>query len=374
MLAGGRYRLERELGRGGMATVHLGHDVELGRPVAVKILAAQLAGDEELRARFVREARLAARLSHPNIVQVFDAGEDDGLPYIVMEHVPGATLAEELRRSGRLPAGRTVDLGLQVCAGLEHAHAAGLVHRDVKPQNLILRDDGVVKIADFGIARAAETTQLTQTGSVLGTAAYLAPEQAAGERVTAAADIYSLGVVLYELLTGKTPYAFESLAELVDKQRHAPVRPIRGLARDVPEGLEETIMRCLARNPSYRPASAAELARELTGAAPEPPTMPLPERSVVRASEVTTGPLPRERPEPQRGPRRTSAAVVAALGLALVAAAVGIWAGGADLGGGRSGSKTKPGTTTVSVPPVPPSDDPAVQARNLSDWLRDRAG
>ena len=198
-----RYRLERPLGHGGMASVHLARDTELDRPVAVKLLAENLSGDESVHRRFVREARLAARLSHPNVVSVFDAGEDGGRPYIVMEYVDGENLAELLARRGRIPPDEARGLALQAAQGLAHAHAAGLVHRDVKPQNLILRRDGTLKVADFGIARAAEATALTQAGTVLGTAAYLSPEQALGEEVTPATDVYSLGVVLYELLTGR---------------------------------------------------------------------------------------------------------------------------------------------------------------------------
>ena len=190
----GRYRLERPLGHGGMATVYLAHDVELDRPVAVKLLAESLAGDQAFRRRFLREARLAARLSHPNVVGVYDAGEaEDGRPYIVMEYVDGSTLEGR----GRLPPREAVGLAVQACHGLAHAHAAGLVHRDVKPHNLLLRSDGTLKVADFGIARAAEATALTQVGTVLGTAAYLAPEQATGGEVTPATDVYSLGAVLY---------------------------------------------------------------------------------------------------------------------------------------------------------------------------------
>src|SRR5438876_1114051 len=167
----GRYTVERRLGGGGMAVVYLARDEELDRLVAVKVLAENLAGDEEFRERFLREARMAARLSHPNVVSVFDAGEDDGRPYIVMEYVNGEKVADELERRKRFTAAQAVDLALQVCGGLDHAHAAGLVHRDVKPGNLLRREDGLVKIADFGIAPAAETTDLAQVGTVLGTVA-----------------------------------------------------------------------------------------------------------------------------------------------------------------------------------------------------------
>jgi serine/threonine-protein kinase len=186
-----------------------------------------------------------------------------------MEHVPGTTLAE----LGQIAPTRAVELAIQACHGLAHAHAAGLVHRDVKPQNLLLREDGTVKVADFGIARAAETTALTQVGTVLGTAAYLSPEQALGEEVTTAADVYSLGAVLYELLGGRPPYEFDSLADLAAKQSSGQIVPVGELAPEVPRGVEDAVMRSLARNPAYRPASAAAFAHEL-GAEGEP-TVPL---------------------------------------------------------------------------------------------------
>src|SRR6185312_8060205 len=236
-LGGGRYRLDRSLGHGGMATVFLARDEELDRPVAIKLLAENLAGDSAFRDRFLREARLAARLSHPNVVSVYDAGEaEDGRPFMVMEYVPGKTLAEV----GRPTPAEAVGLVLQACQGLAHAHEAGLVHRDVKPQNLLLRDDGVLKVADFGIARAAETTALTQVGTVLGTAAYLSPEQALGEEVTPATDVYSL-------------------ADLAAKQREEPITPVSELAPEVSPQVEDAVMRALARNPAYRPPSAAAL-------------------------------------------------------------------------------------------------------------------
>ncbi|HZC29393.1 MAG TPA: serine/threonine-protein kinase, partial [Gaiellaceae bacterium] len=210
----GRYRIVRRLGAGGMAVVELAHDLQLDRPVAIKLLGENLLGDADVRRRFVREARSAARLAHPNVVRVFDTGEAAGRPFIVMEYVAGASLAAVLHERGKLPPDEVVRLGMQASAGLGHAHGHDLVHRDVKPQNLILRDDGTLKIADFGLVRGDETTHVTRDGTLLGTAAYIAPEQAAGAEVTAAADIYSLGAVFYELLTGRPPYEFRSLVEL----------------------------------------------------------------------------------------------------------------------------------------------------------------
>ncbi len=362
-----------------MASVFLAHDEELDRPVAVKILAAHLASEPGLYERFVREARMAARLSHPNVVQVFDAGEEDERPYIVMEYVPGRTVADELGTKGKLEADRVVDLALQVCGGLELAHSSGLVHRDVKPQNLLLRDDGTVKIADFGIARAVEATNLTQIGSILGTAAYLSPEQAEGEPVTAAADIYSLGVVLYELLTGRTPHEFSSLADLVVKQREEPIRALSDLEPSVPHALEAVVMRCLARNPDYRPASAAELARELAAASPEPPTVPLPRTSGVRATDIATVPLDASTPplpavtagRPRRArrdfalPGRGVLAAVLLGVLVAVGVALAVWSGG---DGSEPEQEQRP-----TVEPVPQSGDAGDQARNLADWLRENS-
>jgi serine/threonine protein kinase len=376
-LAAGRYRVERTLGQGGMAAVYLAHDAELERPVAIKVLAEHLASDEAFRERFLREARMAAKLSHPNVVHVYDQGDEDGVPFIVMEYVDGTTLGDELRRSGPFPPARVVDLALQICGGLEHAHASGLVHRDIKPGNLLLREDGTVKIADFGIARAAQATKLTQIGSVLGTAAYLSPEQAVGEQVTAAADIYSLGCVLFELLTGRTPYVFETLPELVVKQREAPITPIRELRPDVPAELEAAVMHCLARRPDYRPGSAAALAQELAAGSPEPPTEAIPRPSGVRATDVATVPLTQSAstaPLPRtRMPRRDFALPRTAtwLAFAVVAALVFVVLLFALSSGDGDGGEEP--AEPVVVEPVPPADDPADQARNLAEWLRQHA-
>jgi serine/threonine protein kinase len=346
----GRYRLERRLGHGAMASVYLARDSELDRPVAVKLLAENVAADEGLRERFVREARLAARLSHPNVVSIFDAGADEDRPFIVMEYVEGETLAELLAGRGLLPPDEARQLALQACRGLAHAHDAGLIHRDVKPQNLLLRTDGTLKIADFGIARAAEGTALTQAGTVLGTAAYLSPEQALGEEVTAATDIYSLGAVLYELLTGNPPLEPESLADLAEKQRRPSIVPVRELAPDVRRDLEDIVMRCLARNPAYRPRSADELERELAPGLPEPPTEP----------------LSRLRP-PHRTRRRAFwLGLAGALALAAILLAVTLIGSGSP----------KPAATTGprAVPAIPRGADPQEQARNIAAWIRRYSG
>jgi serine/threonine protein kinase len=369
----GRYQVEDVLGGGGMALVYRARDEELDRPVAIKLLADNLAADEAFRKRFLREARLAAQLAHPNVVQVYDSGEADGRPYIVMEYVEGETLAELLSRRGRVPPAEAVELALQVCSGLEHAHRAGLIHRDIKPQNLLIRGDGTVKIVDFGIARSARGTRLTETGSVLGTAAYLAPEQAAGEEVTPAADVYAVGVVLYELLAGRTPHTAESLTQFLVSGHDQSIPELRELAPEVPEALEDVVMRCLARIPEYRPPSAGALAASLSATSGELPTA-----AVSRDEDTAEAPTRLAAPagtrvaatsetavRPAARRPRTAALAIGAVALAL---AVGGWMAFSDDSDPDPGSGSSP---PAQAPQVDTS--PAEQARDFSAWLRDNS-
>jgi eukaryotic-like serine/threonine-protein kinase len=272
-----RYKLERRLGVGGMSTVQLAFDTRLERNVAVKLLAEHLAEDKSFVARFRREALAAARLVHPNVVQVFDFGLDDetGRNFIVMEHVDGQSCAEILRDQGALPPREAVSILVQACRGLDYAHRNGVVHRDVKPGNLLRANDGgVVKLADFGIAKAAEDSEITKAGSVLGTAAYLSPEQARGEKAGPPADLYALGVVSYQLLTGRLPYDAASLTDLARMQEASPPISPSDVNPDVPRALGEAVMRALHPLPEGRYEGALEMADALEagleGIAPEP--------------------------------------------------------------------------------------------------------
>ena len=356
----GRYELVRPLGHGAMATVDLARDVELDRPVALKRLAENLARDDELRRRFLREARLAARLGHPNVVRVFDVGEDDGRPFIAMEYVEGETLAELVARRGRLPAREAAGLGMQMCAGLAAAHAAGLVHRDVKPQNLLLGTDGTLKLGDFGIAAGHEGTRLTLAGTVLGTAGYLAPEQARGEQVTAAADVYAVGAVLYELLTGEPSRRAASLAELGAENGFRPP-DLSARAPDAPPELVAAIVACLAFRPEDRPPSAAALARLLAPVASEAETLSLPPDPAQRATEILA---PTATRSSRRRPLRRTAAAAAAL---VAAAAAGL---AVALANGGGGSAPRPKHRPRAVAPAAAGSSVAQQARNFEDWLR----
>ncbi len=271
-----RYRLEGRLGVGGMSTVRLAFDTRLERNVAVKLLAEHLAEDASFVARFRREALAAARLVHPNVVQVFDFGldEETNRNFIVMEHVDGQSCAEILRDQGARPPDEAVSILVQACRGLDYAHRNGVVHRDVKPGNLLRSHEGVVKLADFGIAKAAEDSEITKAGSVLGTAAYLSPEQARGEKAGPPADLYALGVVSYQLLTGRLPYEAASLTDLARLQEASPPGSPSDVNPDVPRALGEAVMRALHPLPEGRYEGALEMADALSagleGIAPDP--------------------------------------------------------------------------------------------------------
>ena len=259
----GRYLIERRLGAGGMSTVFQARDTVLERSVAVKLLAEHLADDEDFVYRFRREALSAARLQHPNIVQVFDSGQDPASErhYIVMEYVDGPSAADMLREHKQLDIEKTVELVRDACHGLDYAHRAGVVHRDVKPGNLLFAEEmGITKLADFGIAKAAEQTRITQVGSVLGTAAYLSPEQARGEEAGPPSDIYSLGVCAYQFLTGRLPHEYGSLTELALKQQEDAVAPVTDYRPEVPHELDAAVRMALERDPEARYSSALEMA------------------------------------------------------------------------------------------------------------------
>ena len=347
-LAGERYELEDRLGHGGMATVYRARDLKLDREVAIKLLADNFAGDDEVRKRFSREARLAARLDHPNVVQVFDVGEEEDRLFIVMEHVEGGTLEDRLNRRGRsFDRDEALRLLGQLCQGLGHAHAKKLVHRDIKPQNLLLRDsDDCLKITDFGIARAAEeTTRLTRPGKVIGTDRYMAPEQLADGRITPATDVYACGVVSDELLP-------ESRS---------------------PE-LHQIVARCLRDDPAERFGDASELGEALAtvegngtvGVVRRIMSQGRPTRPLSAGAATTDWPAPTDvRPGK---PRRRMRFVVA---LALIAAAAIVGAVIAIGPGDSSPPSTAKQERRAAAPVVVPrSDDPATQAKQLSDFLR----
>jgi serine/threonine protein kinase len=259
-----RYELRELAGSGGMADVYLAHDEVLDRPVALKLLKDHLAQDHEFVERFRYEARSAASLSHPHIVPVFAWGEtQDATCYIVMEYLPGGTLKRRIISEGALPARTAVAVALQISEALRAAHEHGIIHRDIKPHNILITDSGHVKVADFGIARAAETTTSSDHGDILGTAHYISPEQAMGEPVSPASDLYSLGVVLYEMLTGRVPFEVESLSELPAAHAGGPPPHPRELNPEIPEGTDALVIRLLCRDPEDRYASANQLIKDL---------------------------------------------------------------------------------------------------------------
>lgn len=258
-----RYELLEKIGEGGMARVYRGRDHLLKRNIAIKVLKDQMTGDADFVKRFRREAQSAAGLSHPNIVNIYDVGEDGGIYYIVMEYVEGKNLKQHIREKGRLPAGEAVSIARQIAEALAQAHAAGVIHRDIKPQNIIFSRDGQVKVADFGIAIAADGSTLTCSDSIVGSVHYFSPEQARGNLAGKHSDLYSLGVILYEMVTGQVPFTGESPVSVAMKHIQEPVLPPRRLAGDIPEPLERIILKAVEKNAAGRYGSAVELLDDL---------------------------------------------------------------------------------------------------------------
>jgi eukaryotic-like serine/threonine-protein kinase len=309
---GGRYRLEEQLSSTQMADVWLAHDPVLERRVVVKLLAP-----EADRQRFEREARAVAALTHPNIVQLYDYGDEGGRPYMVLEHVPGGTLAERLPDSGPLPDPETRAIATDIAAGLGYAHAQGVVHRDLKPGNVLFDAEDRAKIADFGIARVQGIDTLTEDGTILGTAAYMSPEQVAGEPATAASDVYAFGILLYRMLSGRLPFEAENPLDLAAMQRDVEAPPLRSIRPDVPADLAALATAALAKQPSRRPPDGAALLSGLQ--APE-----LPGAAVPDAAAAPTQLMRRPAARRRMWPRLVIAgAVLVAAGIAVAVLAFG---------------------------------------------------
>ena len=264
-----RYQIIRTLGEGGMANVYLGYDTILERNVAVKVLRGDLANDEKFVRRFQREALSASSLSHPNIVEMYDVGEDDGQYYIVMEYVEGKTLKQLLKKRGSLTITEVIDIMSQLTDGMAHAHDSFIIHRDIKPQNIMILENGVIKITDFGIAMALNSTQLTQTNSVMGSVHYLPPEQANGKGSTIKSDIYSMGILMYELLSGGVPYKGDNAVEIALKHLKEPLPSIKKVLPEIPQSIENIILKSTAKNPQNRYKDAREMYNDIVTALSE---------------------------------------------------------------------------------------------------------
>ncbi|MEN0137719.1 MAG: serine/threonine-protein kinase [Rhodococcus sp. (in: high G+C Gram-positive bacteria)] len=334
----GRYQLRGVLGRGGMADVHDGWDLRLERPVAVKVLRPELASVPDTRRRFEAEARLAATLNHPNVVAVHDCGEDAGVAYIVMERLPGRTLADEIA-AGPLPDARVRSILADVLAAIGAAHHAGILHRDIKPGNVLFTATGAVKVTDFGIAKSADSDH-TATGQVLGTVAYLSPDRILGKPATPSDDLYALGVVGYEAVTGHRPFAGDNILSLARAITDGAARPLREMRPDADPNLVHTIERSMARDPRQRYADSQSMRSAVLGT-PVPPTRAFTPTTTVHE-------LP---PEPPR-PRRRAGLIIAAVAALLVAVVVGALAIASQNRDGTVGPAT---TTAVSPPPAPVS-------------------
>jgi eukaryotic-like serine/threonine-protein kinase len=336
-LIAGRYELQELVGSGGMSNVFRAHDRLLERSVAIKILHEQFGRDDDYVERFRREARAVAQLAHPNIVTVIDRGEEDGRQYIVFEYIEGENL-KALVANGGLPVDEALGYTLQVAHALDFAHKRGLVHRDVKPQNVLLNDEGQAKVTDFGIARSLDVQGVTQTGTVLGTSDYIAPEQARGDKVDQKTDIYSLGTVLYELLTGEVPYEGDNFVVVAMRHVNDPVPSVRDHRPEVPYRLDHVVRRAMAKDPEDRFVSMEELVRELEKC--------LAEDGSEEGATMIVRPERRPRPKPARPKRKIPVVPILLIGLALAALA-----GGAYLIAGGD-----PDVPVVAEDETPPGD------------------
>ena len=338
-----RYRLERKIGSGGMADVYLAVDESLGRQVAIKILSDRYASDAGFVERFRREASAAASLNHPNIVAVYDRGEAEGTYYIAMEYLDGPTLKDEITRRAPLPEAEAIAFATQALDALDFAHRRGVIHRDVKPHNMVMTEDGRLKVTDFGIARAGNAQQMTEVGSIVGTAQYLSPEQARGHSVGPQSDLYSMGIVLYEMLTGELPFTGGSAVEIAMKQVSDTPPPLHEQNRLVSPAMEQVVMRALAKDPALRYPSARAMADELRrvarGGAASAETVQatrvISAAEAARAESATS--VLRQAPpaEPPAGPKRSAWPWVLVAILLLVAAGIGYFVY-QELSGGNS--------------------------------------
>lgn len=258
-----RYEIIKSIGEGGMANVYLAYDTILDRRVAIKVLRGDLSNDEKFVRRFQREALSASSLSHPNIVEMYDVGEDDGIYYIVMEYIEGKTLKQLIKKRGALTLSEAIDIMLQITDGISQAHDSYIIHRDLKPQNIMIKEDGTIKITDFGIAMALNSTQLTQTNSVMGSVHYLPPEQASGKGSTIRSDIYSMGILFYEILTGTLPFKGDNAVEIALKQMRDEIPSVRKKNPAIPQSVENVILKATAKNPKNRYSDAKEMHADL---------------------------------------------------------------------------------------------------------------
>ena len=366
-LFAGRYRIIRRLGQGGMARVFLAQDESLHREVAIKVLSDRHSDDPHFIERFQREARAAARLNHPNIVQVYDQSQG-GMSFIVQEYVEGETLKDLIRRESPLEPRRAISIALQILAALRVAHQQGVIHRDVKPQNILIAPDGKVKVADFGIASAGGDTEMTEAGSIVGTAQYLAPEQARGLAVGPPADLYAVGIVLYEMLSGRVPFEGDTAVNVAMRHVQEAPEPLSERNPLVPAALESVVMRALAKDPRQRYQSADEMGIELDrvrqglpvsdetaviGAATLAMTRPM---EAAPAETIVAPPLPPRDPAPPRNGnpnRRRLWVLLAVIAVVLIAgvAAYALTRGGSD--GGGATTATQPTDTAAALVEIP---------------------